>query len=275
MLSSTDLDTFTFGKNWRGFLAQFNQAALDEAAINIRAWLGGRSLKGKRVLDVGCGSGIHSLSFWQHQPAELVSFDLDPLCVECTQSLRERSGRPDNWRVTSGSALDSNFLAGLGQFDAVYAWGVLHHSGHLWKALANTCQLVVPGGRLWISIYTKGKNYAKDLGLKQRYKAAGRWGKRAMEGRWILGLMWQRLKARQNPLAWNQPSGRGMNTYHDLVDWLGGLPYEVADPQDVIDYCQSQGYKLERVKFAREGGCSVYLFRRLPPEPNAQVQGVL
>lgn len=255
-------ELFTFGKNWRSFLAQVNQAALDEAAENIRVWLGGECLRGQRVLDIGCGSGIHSLSFWRQQPAKLVSFDVDPLCVECTESLRREVGSPPNWRVCSGSALDQSFLNGLGQFDVVYAWGVLHHSGDLWRALANTCQLVPPGGRLWVSIYTKGRKYGRDLALKQRYAAAGRWGKRVIEGRWILGLMRQRLKARKNPFAWNQPTGRGMNTYHDLLDWLGGLPYEVAAPEEVLDYCLGQGFQAERVHLVAEGGCTVYLLRR-------------
>lgn len=79
---------------------------------------------------------------------------------------------------------------------------------------------------------------------------------------WIWGFMWRRLKLGQNPFLWNQPGGRGMNTYHDLVDWLGGLPYEVASPSEVQEFCEIRGLRLERLEPAAEGGCSVYLFSR-------------
>jgi 2-polyprenyl-3-methyl-5-hydroxy-6-metoxy-1,4-benzoquinol methylase len=37
--------------------------------------------------------------------------------------------------------------------DVVYSWGVLHHTGAMWKALENAALPVRPGGLLSISIY--------------------------------------------------------------------------------------------------------------------------
>ena len=46
--------------------------------------------------------------------------------------------------------LDREYLARLGQFDVVYSWGVLHHTGAMWQALENVARLVVGGGlSLW------------------------------------------------------------------------------------------------------------------------------
>src|SRR5262245_65393064 len=53
----------------------------------------------------------------------------------------------------SGSVLDRNFLVSLGQFDIVYSWGVLHHTGAMWQALENVklnCKL---HSMLFIAIY--------------------------------------------------------------------------------------------------------------------------
>ena len=33
------------------------------------------------------------------------------------------------WTIETGDILNADYLAALGQFDAVYAWGVLHHTG--------------------------------------------------------------------------------------------------------------------------------------------------
>jgi 2-polyprenyl-6-hydroxyphenyl methylase/3-demethylubiquinone-9 3-methyltransferase len=53
-----------------------------------------------------------------------------------------------------------------------------------------------------------------------------------------------------------------MNVYHDLVDWYGGLPYEVAGVGEVIEFCQKQGFDSKRVLERSEGANSVYLFQR-------------
>ena len=72
--------------------------------------------------------------------------------------------------------------------------------------------------------------------------------------------MYKRLKYFKNPFAWNQKKGRGMNTYHDIVDWLRGLPYEVASPDEVLQFCRKKGLALERIKVKGEGSCSIYVF---------------
>jgi len=52
-----------------------------------------------------------------------------------------------------GSVLDQEYLARLGQFDIVYSWGVLHHTGSMWQVMENVKPLIKPGGRLFIAIY--------------------------------------------------------------------------------------------------------------------------
>src|SRR5258708_15011715 len=40
-----------------------------------------------------------------------------------------------NWHIEQGSILDEEYVRSLGTFDVVYSWGVLHHTGAMWKAL--------------------------------------------------------------------------------------------------------------------------------------------
>ena len=61
----------------------------------------------------------------------------------CTQELKRRYFADDSqWLIEEGSVLDREFLARLGQFDVVYSWGVLHHTGAMWQALDNVAPLV-------------------------------------------------------------------------------------------------------------------------------------
>ena len=109
------------------------------------AALGTSDLAGRTFLDIGCGSGLFSLAALQ-LGAKVHSFDYDPDAVATTRQLRDRYAPDSDWRVEQGSVLDSSLISRLGQFDIVYSWGVLHHTGALWEALDAACRLVAPGG---------------------------------------------------------------------------------------------------------------------------------
>ena len=85
-------------------------------------------------LDIGSGSGIHSLAALR-LGAEVTSFDYDADSVACTAEVRGRFGAGEKWRVEQGSALDAAYVESLGKFDVVYSWGVLHHTGAMWAGV--------------------------------------------------------------------------------------------------------------------------------------------
>lgn len=257
-----DSITFSFGANWRSFVDTVSEASIQGARADIQHWLGSDFVRGKTVLDIGCGSGIHSLVFHLEGAKEIVSLDADPLSVEATNVLHNKAGQPAHWKVMHGSVLDRPFVERLGTFDLVYSWGVLHHTGAMWEAINNSCLPVKRGGLYWIAIYVKGPNYERDLALKRRYNQASRFGKKIMVARWVARLMRDRFRCRHNPLKWNQKNARGMDTHHDIIDWLGGLPYEVASDQEIIAFCQQRGLALSKVEVYPEGWNNLYLFSR-------------
>ncbi|HJQ34217.1 MAG TPA: class I SAM-dependent methyltransferase [Pyrinomonadaceae bacterium] len=252
--------TFSFGKNWRSYVDTVNENAVARARKDIEEWLGADAVEGKTVLDIGCGSGIHSLCFHLLGAKEIVSLDVDPYSVESTRLLWERAGRPSNWKIIEGSVLDKNFVAGLGKYEVVYSWGVLHHTGSMWEAVANACTRVREGGLMWLALYRKGPSYPHDLALKQSYNRASKLGKKMMEWKYIYGLMRQRWREGQNPLAWNEKRERGMDVYHDIVDWLGGLPYEVATAEEVEDFCRERGFETVKIDDDPTRANILYLF---------------
>ena len=154
-IAAADNVRFAFGKNWRSFLDQLDDARIAEAERSLQWLLGCERLDGCTFLDVGSGSGLSSLAAWR-LGARVCSFDYDSQSVECTKMLRERffSG-VGNWTVEQGSILDPAFLDGLGQFDIVYSWGVLHHTGSMHEAVARASRLVTPGGTFVFALYRK------------------------------------------------------------------------------------------------------------------------
>ncbi len=264
-------ERFEFGKNWAWFLQTLNEEKVDEAMASLQALLQVTSLEGRSFLDIGSGSGLFSLAA-RRLGARVYSFDYDPHSVACTSELRRRYFPEDaSWTVESGSALDADYVRSLGPFDIVYSWGVLHHTGDMWKALANAAIPVARGGKLFIAIYndqgTASKRWTKVKKLYNQLPSGLRfltvWPS-------LIVVCWRPLVKdflQGRPFATIRDyhkNQRGMSFWQDLVDWVGGYPFEVAMPEQIFDFYRDRGFTLVRLKTCRGTlGCNEFVFEKL------------
>lgn len=261
---------FAFGKNWQRFLTYLNDDRIAEAEKSLRSMLESDDLKGRSFLDVGSGSGLFSLAAMRLGADRVHSFDFDPQSVACALELRRRYfPAASNWKIDQGSVLDREYLSTLGQFDIVYSWGVLHHTGNLWQALENVVALVAPNGALFIALYTDQDIYSRMwTAVKKRYSQNVLWRVPiigAFGSYFVMRGLLKDILTFTNPLKrYREYKGaRGMSYFTDLLDWLGGYPFEVSKPGDVLDFFRKRGFELIKLKTAgRFHGNDEYVFRR-------------
>ena len=277
-------DHFEFGKNWTHFLSTLDDQRIADATRSVQSLLHTESLAQKRFLDAGSGSGLFSLVA-HCLGANVTSFDLDSNSVACTRTLQDRyAPTAENWAILTGSLTDRAFLSTLGQYDVVYCWGVAHHTGAMWTCIENLSELVQPGGSIVLAIYNDQAYVSKIWqGVKQLYQRLPR----VLQPLYVAGIgtltflkrlsvtllaCLLRLVTLRNPLVpflnWaHESQARGMHGWYDLVDWVGGWPFEVAAPEAIFRFMRDQGFTLQELTTCSGHGCNEYVFQRTEDNP--------
>jgi 2-polyprenyl-6-hydroxyphenyl methylase/3-demethylubiquinone-9 3-methyltransferase len=241
---------FEFGKNWEVYLKGISEEKLYSAIYDLKDFLG-HDMLGRSFIDIGCGSGLSSLAAYKLGADKIFSYDIDPINIRNVEFLKHRFTVPPEypWVAETCSIVDTKDLSRIAQGDIVYSWGVLHHTGDMWQALRNTASLVKDEGILYLMLYRDAKlAYIWKL-IKKSYVRAPVWLKflirNLFAGLLIAGMV---LKGK-NPVKSIKSYGkRGMSWYTDVIDWVGGYPFEYAEAEQVIEFLDSLGFSLSRIR---------------------------
>jgi 2-polyprenyl-6-hydroxyphenyl methylase/3-demethylubiquinone-9 3-methyltransferase len=252
---------FDFGSNWGEFSKRrIDRQRLEQACQSLQSLLEKNSLAGKSFLDVGCGSGLFSIAAHRLGATKVVGIDINPRCIEVSQSNRDAlaSGAPIEFHITS--ALEPDQLKRFGIFDFVYAWGSLHHTGSMWAAVHNVSACVAPQGILVLAIYNKHVTSPVWKIIKYTYNQVPSFIQHFMVFIFA-GIIYiaKLLVTQTNPLK----KERGMDFWFDVIDWIGGYPYEYATPEEIKHFVCDQGLELRRyIDSQVPTGCNEFVFER-------------
>ena len=264
-LKSGEQISFSFGLNWRKFIDNLSENQLKAAEEDFIDFTGFTRLDGHVFLDAGCGSGLSSLVAIQMGANKVISIDIDPHSIESTMALKERYGKNDpSWEMYQCSLLDEHALRAFPPSTFVYAWGSVHHTGEMWKAVDNLINCVTPGGLLLLAIYNEGKYAGQWLIIKRMYNKSPWFLKKILLLSYHFYAFLRMLLKFENPVRYvreyRQP--RGMNYFRNVEDWLGGLPYEYASVETVTGYVCDKGFDLVGLRRSVSHGCNEFLFKK-------------
>lgn len=252
---------FDFGQNWKDFsVKSLDQQKFDDACKSIADLLPKSAIEGRDILDIGCGSGIFATAFLALGANSVVGTDINQKSIETALANKDRflSGIKDRNKLQFfvDDILNSNI--GNKKFGIVYSWGVLHHTGNMKRAISHASNFVSEGGSLVIAIYNKHWSSKAWLLIKYFYNISPDFLKKFFIYLFTpIIYIAKFLVTRKNPLS----KERGMDFYYDIIDWIGGYPYEYASVAEVTDLIEKNRFSLLKVIQAGvPTGCNEFVF---------------
>jgi 2-polyprenyl-3-methyl-5-hydroxy-6-metoxy-1,4-benzoquinol methylase len=264
---------FAFGKNWLDYSLKINEEKINQAIKDLQRISGRDRLDGLSFLDIGCGSGLHSLAAIRMGANRVFGVDIDEDSVLASQQTIARFAPNSNAEFRVLSVFNMHPRA-YGVFDIVYSWGVLHHTGNMNHALKCAASLVAPEGLLLIALYRKTLLCSLWRHIKFWYTSAT--PKAQNRARYIFISLHRFIKRIQGDsldrFIKKYDSKRGMDYFNDIHDWMGGFPYESISPNECHKFFANLGFVVESEKIAAVGvrslgllgsGCDEFSFRKI------------
>ena len=266
---------FNFGENWREFSHHaLTPERVEQAREDFADLFRGIPLRDRSFLDIGFGQAL-SLLIATAAGTRSVGCDINPICAEILAENRQRFF-PElanaQIPVVVGSILDEEVLAGLRSltgeagretYDVVHSWGVLHHTGDMWRGIQHAASLVGPEGHLILALYAHHWSSGVWKLIKWSYVRVP-----SVVRRLFIALLYpviylaKFLVTRRDP----REQKRGMDFYYDVVDWVGGYPYEYVKAEELVRQVEELGFKNTRMSRATvPTGCNEFVFARTRP----------
>ncbi len=255
--------TFAFGKNWQAYVQHaLTPQKVAQAKTAFLKLFEGIEFRGKSFLDIGFGQGI-ALFAAQERGAHVMGIDVDEENLRSLTKTAQMFHSQQMPVVRIASILDDAFVETQlqqGQFDIVHSWGALHHTGNMLQAIHHAASLVKCGGYLVLAIYNKHWSSPIWGRIKWLYNHSPEFVQQL-----LVMLFYPIIYLAKFVVTGKNPKAkeRGMDFFYDVVDWIGGYPYEYASIAAIQEIMERKGFVCVRIIPALvPTGCNQFVFQK-------------
>jgi len=246
---------FEFGENWEIYSKTINENSIEIAKESLQFFFDCKDIKNKSFIDIGCGSGLFSIAALRLGFKKVVSVDIDPICIKVAKQNISKYWTKNNWEYHNISVFELKNNK-IGNFDVVYSWGVLHHTGAMYEAIDCSLKLLKPNGYMLVGLYQKTLLCSFWKIEKLFYSKSPKVIQKIIRNIFLIlyGAIYFFRGQNQSETISNYSQGyRAMDYNVDLHDWLGGYPYESISPENFRMYIKQFGFNVKSEKLCTEG----------------------
>lgn len=127
-----------------------------------------RDLSGARVLEIGCGMGLHT-ELMIRAGARVTAIDISPTSIEATRRRLGLKGLTASLIQADAETMPLRTAA----FDFVWSWGVIHHSARTARIVRQIARVLTPGGACRVMVYNREGMAARIAFMKDHMLRGG------------------------------------------------------------------------------------------------------
>jgi 2-polyprenyl-6-hydroxyphenyl methylase/3-demethylubiquinone-9 3-methyltransferase len=195
-------------------------------------------VRGKSVLDAGCGSGVFSVIFAE-KGAVVTGVDASEKAIEAGKELKRERGE-ENVEFMRADMLDLPFRDS--SFDVVWAWGSVHHTERPMHALDELLRVLNTNGVMLLALYRKSRLTPLHGILTRIFSRAPL----AVQP-FLAKLMALMLYPFVALFRKREKVRKGETLEHLVLDWFFVPARRHFDPDEIRSYVEARGLEVERV----------------------------
>lgn len=218
---------------WTEYLPEYNAS---EAHWNI--FYSPQDVRGKSVLDAGCGTGIFSTIFARNGAAKVLGIDISEGSLETAKALKAKF-HLENTDFKKQDMLALPFEDE--SFDIVWAWGTVHHTTDPFRAMCELTRVLKTGGSILLAVYTRTKvTFLHEIIRKTLIRTPRKTWKALSK---ILALL---LYPVVLVFKKREKSRKGEKLEELIMDWYFVPIRHYYYPEEIKTFLEEQGFAVEK-----------------------------
>ena len=195
-------------------------------------------VRGKSVLDAGCGTGIFSIIFANKGAGQVTGIDISEGSLQTARSLKDKAGLT-NTRFQIEDMLQLPFADE--SFDIVWAWGTVHHTTDPVRAIQELIRVLKKGGFILLAVYTRTRlTFVHEIIRKTLIRTPKRlWTFLSKVMAFFLAPVVFLFKKREK-------SRKGEKLEELILDWYFVPIRFYYKPEEIKELLENQGFTIEK-----------------------------